>query len=80
MESIKEEKPETFIDTLQKRTQKIIDEDFLDDVGYEDANMQLDLWLDNQKDKQQGIPLSGLVGKVKEVSGMMPILRKVMAR
>jgi len=39
VESIKEEKPETFIDTLQKRTQKIIDEDFLDDVGYEDANM-----------------------------------------
>ena len=41
-----EKGPETFVEKLQRDTQRLIDNEFLDDVGFEDANMRLDLWMD----------------------------------
>lgn len=75
---MEEREPETFLSQVTKHTQKIIDDERLDNLGYEeDNNNVLDPWLDNQKIKQEGVPLSGLIAKVKEVAGLMPILKKV---
>ena len=60
---------------------KIIDDERLDSIGFEEeSNTVLDVWLENQKLKQDGIPLTGLIGKLKEVSGLMPILKKVYSK
>ena len=60
---------------------KIIDDERLDSIGFEEeSNTVLDVWLENQKLKQDGIPLTGLIAKLKEVSGLMPILKKVYSK
>ena len=56
----------------------MIDDEQLDSVGFEeDDNAVLGVWLETQKNKQDGIPLANLVDKVREVAGLMPILKKV---
>jgi len=36
--------------------------------------------MDEKKDKQEGVPLVGLVSKVKEISGTMPIIKKLFSK
>ena len=76
-----EQEPETFVEKVTKQTMKVIQEERLDSVGYEmEQNTLLDVQLDDKQIKQEGVPLSGLVTRVKEVSGLMPILKKVYSK
>ena len=76
-----DKEPETFAQKMQRHTQKIIDDDNLDSVGFEDEHgTVLDMWLESAKLKQEGIPLSGLISKVQEVAGLMPILKKIASK
>lgn len=36
--------------------------------------------LGQQRAKQEGIPMSGLVSKLKDVSGLMPVLKRVVEK
>ena len=49
----------------------------LDSVGFESgkSNLGLELLLDQARQKQEGIPLSGLTKKLKDVTGLMPVLK-----
>ena len=47
-------------------------------MGFEDqGNEVLNVWLEEAKAKQDGIPLSHLAERVRKVSGLMPILQKI---
>ena len=60
---------------------QIIEDEHLDDVGFEDnQNTVLDVLLDDKKLKQSGIPLMGLVEQLREVTGLMPILKRVYSK
>ena len=79
--SVSEEQEENFVSGVQKNTQKMINDNKLDSIGFEDeGGAVLDVWLEDKRMKQEGIPLVGLISKVKEISGLMPILKKIMNR
>ena len=66
---------------VTRNTQKIIKDGRLDSMGYENKEFSvLNIWLDQAEEKQEGIPLSGLISKVKEVAGLIPILKKIQNR
>ena len=54
----------------------------LDSVGFESgkSNLGLELLLDQARQKVEGIPLTALTKKMKDVAGMMPILKQVVNR
>ena len=75
------EQEENFVSDVQRHTQKLINEERLDSVGFEDQGAEvLNVWLEEAKAKQEGIPLSGLIERVREISGLMPILKKIQNR
>ena len=76
-----EEEQDAFIEDISKATRDMIEANRLDNVGFErSANSVLDYKYERCKEKMDAIPLTNLVEKLKEVAGLMPMLRKFQER
>lgn len=67
---------------IAEKTQKIIDDGDLDKIGFESNESRIDhleLWMEQIRPRQDDLTLSGLIVKVKEISGLMPVLKQVVA-
>ena len=68
----------TFIEKNNQEVMKLIQAKVLDEVGFEDESFAFRLG--ELKEKEDGIPLTNLIGKLKEVTCMIPVIKRLVSR